>query len=102
MPSCSPCRVRRVSSEPREPRAARNVPVLGRRYDHAARSEVQQPAKPPAAPHAARPSITGVHSDESNCRDPDDPLAMIVLDELRDCVRKCRSPIGMIRSRHSS
>lgn len=64
---------------------ARIVPVLGR-ADRSRRAliEVEQPAKPPAAPHAARPVGHRRVRDESIVETLMIPLAMIVLDELSD------------------
>jgi hypothetical protein len=48
--------------------------------------EVEQPAKPPAAPQAARPVGHRRARDESIVETLMIPLAMIVLDQLRDYV----------------
>jgi hypothetical protein len=63
---------------------------------------VEQPAKPPAAPHAARPVGHRRARDEPILETLMIPLAMIVLDELCDSVPEVRLPIGVMRSRHSS
>ena len=48
--------------------------------------EIEQPAKPPAAPHAARPADHRRGRDQSIAETLVIPLAMIVLDELHDGV----------------
>ena len=50
--------------------------------------EVEQPANPPAAPHAAHPVVYRHGRDESIVETLMIPLAMIVRDELRDGVSK--------------
>jgi hypothetical protein len=47
-------------------------------------------------------SFTGVARDQSIVETLMIPLAMIVLDKSMIACRKCRSPSGMMRSRHSS
>ena len=48
--------------------------------------EVKQPAKPPPAPHGARPVGHRRARDQSIVETLMIPLAVIVLDELRDCL----------------
>ena len=63
----------------------RNVPVLGPTLrSRRPLIEVEQPAKPPTAPHAARPVGHRRGRDESIVETLMIPLATVVRDELRE------------------